>query len=191
MNTFGVVPLCVLKLIIDHDLNVQKWTSFWNALTGWYKMKIQLTQVCLWCLVLDSSLRAPKWAMGPLLVLVCPCFRENVIVTCKIVSFLCSLDNFLLKNVIIFFFGNQISKWHSFEKRVIFDLGPTFHLFWSPGERHKNSFSRYLTYIHVFCSFYWLLLPYQFCKKLRIYHVWFLFGVNPGVDSFLHHFGNQ
>ena len=43
--------------------------------------------------------------MGPLLVLVCTCFRENVIATCKIVS-LCSLDNFLLKTVIIFFFGN-------------------------------------------------------------------------------------
>ena len=42
--------------------------------------------------------------MGPVLVLVCPCFRENVIVTFKIGSFLCSLDNFLLKNVIVFFF---------------------------------------------------------------------------------------
>ena len=49
--------------------------------------------------------------MGPLLVLVSPGFSENVIVTCKIGSFLCSLDNFLLpKNVIVFFFGNQISK---------------------------------------------------------------------------------
>ena len=31
--------------------------------------------------------------MGPLLVLVSPCFRENVVVTCKIWYFLCSLDN--------------------------------------------------------------------------------------------------
>ena len=56
--------------------------------------------------------------MGPLLVLVCPCFRENVIVTCKIVSFLCSLDNFPLKMQLFFIFGNQISKWRSFEKRL-------------------------------------------------------------------------
>ena len=42
--------------------------------------------------------------MGPLLFLVCPCFRKNVIVTRKIVSFLCSLDNFLLKIVFFFFF---------------------------------------------------------------------------------------
>ena len=40
--------------------------------------------------------------MGPLLVLVCPCFKKNVIVTCKTVSFfLCSLDDFLLKKVIV------------------------------------------------------------------------------------------
>ena len=60
--------------------------------------------------------------MGPLLVFVCPCFRENVIVTYKIVSFLCSLDNCLLQNVIIFFLwgGEQMSKWRSFEKKRLF-----------------------------------------------------------------------
>ena len=58
--------------------------------------------------------------MGPLLVLVSPCFRENVVLTCKIGSFLCSLDNFLQKNVIVFFFGNQISKWRSFEDFTFF-----------------------------------------------------------------------
>ena len=58
--------------------------------------------------------------MGPLLVLVSPCFRENVVVTCKIGSFLCSLDNLLQKNVIVFFLENQISKWRSFEKKRLF-----------------------------------------------------------------------
>ena len=57
--------------------------------------------------------------MGPLHVLVSPCFRENVVATCKIGSFLCNLDNLLQKNVIVFFFGNHISKWRSFEKRAI------------------------------------------------------------------------
>ena len=33
--------------------------------------------------------------MGPWLVLVSPCFRGNVVATCKIGSFLCSLDNLL------------------------------------------------------------------------------------------------
>ena len=60
--------------------------------------------------------------MGIWLVLVSPCFKENVVATCKIGSFLCSLDNLLQKNVIVLFFGNQISKWCSFEKKAIFDL---------------------------------------------------------------------
>ena len=38
--------------------------------------------------------------MGPWLVIVSPCFRENVVATCKIGSFLCSLDNMRQKNVI-------------------------------------------------------------------------------------------
>ena len=80
--------------------------------------------------------------MGPLLVLVSPCFRENVVVTCKIGSFLCSLDNLLQKNVISFFFENQISKWHSIEKRLLltyflpFLLGPS-----------KKETTNYLTFV--------------------------------------------
>ena len=42
--------------------------------------------------------------MGPWLELVSPCFRENVVATYKIWSFLRSLDNLLQKNVIVFFF---------------------------------------------------------------------------------------
>ena len=58
--------------------------------------------------------------MGPWLVLVSPCFRENVVATCKIGSILCSLDNLLQKNIIFLFLGNQISKWRSFEKKRLF-----------------------------------------------------------------------
>ena len=74
--------------------------------------------------------------MGPWLVLVSPCFRENVVATCKIGSFLCSLDNLLQKNVIVFYFGNQISKWRSFEKKAIFDL--LFTVFSPQGKVTKN-----------------------------------------------------
>ena len=102
--------------------------------------------------------------MGSWLVLVSPCFRENVVATCKIGSFLCSLDNLLQKNVIVFFFGNQISKWHSFEKWAIFDLLFTF--FSHRGKVTKIPSAHIsLTYIHVFCSPYWPFLPYQFWKK--------------------------
>ena len=91
--------------------------------------------------------------MGPWLVLVSPSFRENVVATCKIGSFLCSLDNLLQKNVIVLFFGNQISKWRSFEKRAIFDL--LFTLSSRQGKVTKiPSAHTSNTYIHVFCSPY-------------------------------------
>ena len=48
--------------------------------------------------------------MGALLVFVSPCFRENEVVTCKIGSFLCSLDNLLQKNVIVFLFSLWVCK---------------------------------------------------------------------------------
>ena len=127
--------------------------------------------------------------MGPWPVLVSPCFRENVVATCKIGSFLCSLDNLLQKNIIVFFFGNQISKWCSFEKRAIFDL--LFTVCSHQGKVTKIPSAHIsLTYIHVFCSPYWLFLPYQFWKKkIWIYQVQFLFGMSPGVDSYSCHFG--
>ena len=127
--------------------------------------------------------------MGPLLVLVSFCFIENVVVTCKIGSFLCSLDNLLEKNVIVFFFENPISKWRSYEKRVIFDLLFTF--FSHQGKVTKIPSAHIsFTYKRVFCSPCWLFLPHQFWKKkIRIYQVRFLFGMSPGVDSYSRHFG--
>ena len=102
--------------------------------------------------------------MGPWLVLASPCFRKNVAATCKIGSFLYSLDNLLQKNVIAFFFGNRVSKWRSFEKRAIFDLLFTF--FSHQGKVAKIPSAHIsLTYIHVFCSPHWLFVPYQFWKK--------------------------
>ena len=125
--------------------------------------------------------------MDPLLVLVFPCFRENVVVTCKTGSFLSSLDNLHQKNVIVFFFGNQISKWRSLEKRAIFDLLFTFF-------SHQGKVTTYpsahmsLTNIHVVCSPYGLFCLTNF-EKIRYYQVWCLFGVIPGIDSYSHHFG--
>ena len=91
--------------------------------------------------------------MGPLLVLVSPCFRETVVVTFKIGSFMCSLDNLLQKNVIVFFFENQMSKWRSFEKSAIFELLFTFFSY--QGKVTKFPLAHIsLTYIHVSCSPY-------------------------------------
>ena len=89
--------------------------------------------------------------MGPLPDLVSLCFGENVIFACKILSFLCSLDNFLLKTVIVFFFGNQISKWRSFEKRTIFDLY-TFHTFFSH-QGKDTKILQHISHLHTYTYF--------------------------------------
>ena len=116
--------------------------------------------------------------------------------TCKILSFLRCLDNFLLKNmktVIVSFFGNQISKWRSFEKRAILTY---FSHFLVQGK--ENSFSTYLIYIHTrilltlltfFFFFFFFFFAIASLQKLRIYQVRFLFGVTPGVNSYSRHFG--
>ena len=103
--------------------------------------------------------------MGPLLVLVSPCFRENVVVTSKSGSFLCSLDNLLQKNEIVFFFGNQISKWRSFKKRLFLTYFSHFIVTRERLQKFLQHLSHIHTYIHTFCSPYWLFLPYQFWKK--------------------------
>ena len=87
--------------------------------------------------------------MGPWLVLVSHCFRENVVATCKVESFLCSLDNLLQKNVIVLFFGNQISKRRSFEKRAIFDLLFTFLV---PREKLQK-FLQHTSHSHTYTYF--------------------------------------
>ena len=117
--------------------------------------------------------------MGPLPVLVSPCFRENVVDTCKIGSFLCSLDNLLQKNVIVFFFENQMSKWRLFEKRAIFDLLFTFFSYQGKVTKIPSAHIS-LTYIYT-CILLTLLtfLPYQFWKKYEFIRygfslVWFL-----------------
>ena len=125
--------------------------------------------------------------MGPWLVLVSPCFRENVVATCKIGSLLCSLDNLLQKNIIVLFFGNQISKWRSFEKRAIFDLFFTFL-------SHQGKLQKFLQHIsHSHTYTYFAHHIDSFCltnlKKIQIYQIRFLFGMSPGVDSYSRHFG--
>ena len=97
--------------------------------------------------------------MGPLLILVFPCFRENVIVTCKIVFLVCSLDNFLLRNAIYFpFLEIKFQIGAHLLKRAVFD--PLFTFF---RKRHKNSFSVHLTYIHVHTYTYFAYPINSFC----------------------------
>ena len=127
--------------------------------------------------------------MGPLLVLVSPCFRENV--------YSCHMQNWVLfvwfryftsekRNCFLFWKSNfkMVLIW---KKRAIFGL--LFTLFSHQGKNAKIPSARIsLTYIHVFCSPYWLFC-FTNCEKIRIYQVWFLFGVIPSVNSYSRHFG--
>ena len=141
-----------------------------------------------------GSCSALKWdtfkgcGMGTWLVLVSPCFRENVVAICKIGSFWCRLDNLLQKNVIVLFFWKS-----NFKMALIWKKGyfwPTFHIFYSPGKSYKNSFSTYLTHIHtriLLTLLTFFALP--ILKKIPIYQIRFLFGMSPSVDSYSRHFG--
>ena len=62
--------------------------------------------------------------MGPWLVLVSPCFRENIVATCKIGSFLCSLDNLLQKNAIVLFFEIKFQSGAHLKKGLFWTVAP-------------------------------------------------------------------
>ena len=131
----------------------------------------------------STPLRAPKWVHCLFLFAFVQgkynCHMQNCL-------FLSSLDDFLLKNVIIFFVGNQISKWCSFEKRKKGLFLTYFSHILSHQGRETKIPSAYisLTYIHIFCSPYWLFFASPILQKLWIYHIWFLFGVTPSISFF-------
>ena len=134
--------------------------SFWD--TQWYHVDSKV--LSSWCCCFLSHTSFNGCGMGPLLVLVSHCFRENVVVR------LCSLDNLLQKNVIVFFFGNHISKWRSFEeKKGLF--WPTFHNFLVTREKlqKKKKKIKDISHSHTHMCFAhpieFFILPYQFWKK--------------------------
>ena len=132
--------VCFYKLDKSNGCFVQK---------KWYHNGIKLGFKMVWTIMIFSQVQIDSW-----LVLVSSCFKENVVATCSIGSFLSSLDNLLQKNVIVLFFGNQISKWRPFEKKGYFDLLFTF--FSHQGKVTKIPSAHIsITYIHVFCSPYW------------------------------------
>ena len=151
------------------------------------------TKYFLLCYLFVKQHFQPTWSiingcgMGPLLVLVSPCLWENVVVTCKSGSFLCSLDNLLQKNVIVFFFENQISKWHSFKrKRAIFDLLFTFF-------SHQGKVTK-IPSAHISLTFMYFAHPINFFCLPNFEKNTNLSGMislwcDSCVDSDLRHFG--
>ena len=81
----------------------------------------------------------------------------------KIMSFLCSLDNFLLKNVIVFFFENQISKWRVIAKNGYF---LTYFSNVLVTREDTQKCLQFISHLDTYTYFLNLLtfLPSQFCK---------------------------
>ena len=78
--------------------------------------------------------------MGPWLVLVSPCFGENEVATCKIGSFLCSLDNLLQKNVIVLFLEIKFQNGTHLKKGL-------FLIYFSHFPVTKESYKKFLQHI--------------------------------------------
>ena len=108
-----------------------------------------------------------------------------MVATCKIGSFLCSLDNLLQKNVIVLFFGIKFENGAHFnkKKKVIFDLLFTFSSHQGKVTKIPSAHISTHTYTYFAHPIDFFALPIL-KKKIRIYQVRFLFGMGPGVDSY-------
>ena len=177
-SNIAIIHMLLLRVL---GINISPAVTYWDN----YYIGLSCVDFVSYSSMSSASFKG--CGMGPWLVLVSPCFRENVVATCKLGLFLCSLDNLLQKHEIVFFFGNQISKWPSFEKRAIFDLLFTF--FSNQGKLQK--FLQHTSHSHTYTYFahpiYFFSLP--ILNKIRNYQVWFLFGMIPNVDSYSRHFG--
>ena len=125
---------------------------------------------------------------GPWLVLVSPCFRVNLVATCKIGSFFCSFDNLLQKNVLVFFFFCFKSNFKiSFKKKLFLTCYSHFLVTREKLQKILQHMSHSHTYAYFANPIDFFTLPIW--KKKGNYQVWFLFDMLPGVDSYSRHFG--
>ena len=63
--------------------------------------------------------------------------------------FFFNLDNFVLKNVDFFFFGNQISKWRSFEKGLFW----TYFSDFLATKETTQKFLQHISHLHTYTYF--------------------------------------
>ena len=146
----------------------------------------RILRVCNECPTM-CSLSLKGCGMGALFVLVSLCFRENAVVTCKIGSFLCSLNNLLPKNVIVFFLEIKFQNGAHLKKGLFL----TYFSHFLDTREKLQKFLQYISHSHTYMYFAHPIDFFYFTnfEKIRIYQVWFLFGMSPGVDSYSLHFG--
>ena len=84
--------------------------------------------------------------MGPLLVLVSPCFGENVVLTWQIGSFLCNLDNILQKNVFFLFLEIKFQNGAHLKKGLF--LTYFLHFFFFGHQRKLQKLVQHISHSH-------------------------------------------
>ena len=78
-----------------------------------------------------------------------------------------------------------MSKWHSFEEKSLF---LTYFSHFLVAREKLQKFLLHISHSHTY-MFFAHPIDLPVLKKIRIYQVWFLFCVIPGVDSHSRHFG--
>ena len=63
----------------------------------------------------------------------------------------------------------------------------TFHIFSYQGKDRNISYRK--THISLTLTYLFDLFALAILQKIRIYLIWFLFGMPPDADSYLRHFG--
>ena len=76
---------------------------------------------------------------------------------------------------------------HLKKKRLFFTYSSHFLVTKKKTQKILQHISHLHTHTYLAHPIDFFTLPIS--QKIRIYHVWFLFGVTPGVLSFLHHIG--
>ena len=105
--------------LVAHRLSIVN--SSWHSDVSVTAMVILTAEYCLtffMVFLIGLIIQLKGCGMGPWLVLVSPCFRKNVVATCKIGSFLCSLDNLLQKNVLFSFLKIKFQNGAHLKKRL-------------------------------------------------------------------------
>ena len=156
-------PCCTGKQVNTSKCNK---LFFWVQCSKYYDGPTGVTRLKVAPSMADPTSLKGR-VMGPLLVLVCPFSKENIIVTCNIVSFLRSLYNFLMKNVIVFLFWKSNFKmvliW---KKRAIFD--PLFTFFSHQGKDTGIPSAQILHTCTRILLTLLTCLPSQFCKNYEL-----------------------
>ena len=113
-----------------------------------FNLELNMLNVKLsWFLIIVSDFKG--CGMGTLFVLVYPCFRENVVVTCKIESFLCSLDNSLQKTVIVFFLEIKFQNGAHLKKGLFL----TYFLHFLVTREKLQKILQHISYSHTYMYF--------------------------------------